>query len=88
LLEIDVSGSGSIINIFENAIKVFALGSEMVALTETILRELDVIGIKGVINLIINLSVGIKKIMFLTGSSSLHEFQQINICRKRNRIEK
>ncbi len=74
-------GSGGIKNYYD-ASKAFALGSDIVASAGIILKELNKSGVDGVINLIINLFIGIKKIMFLTGSSSIHELQQNKICRK------
>ena len=74
--------SGGIDN-FVDAAKSLALGADMFASARTILKTLDQSGVEGVINLIENWFAGIKKIMFLTGSSSIIELQQNKILRKK-----
>lgn len=74
-------GSGGITT-FDDAAKAIALGADLVASAGAILKILDSSGVRGVINFIINLFVGIKKIMFLTGSSTTKELQQNRIIRK------
>lgn len=74
-------GSGGIIT-FDDAAKAIALGSDLVASAGTILKILESSGVSGVINFIINLFIGIKKIMFLTGSSTIEELQTNKIIRK------
>ncbi|MCF6269532.1 MAG: type 2 isopentenyl-diphosphate Delta-isomerase [Melioribacteraceae bacterium] len=74
-------GSGGI-STFDDAAKAIALGADIVASAGTILKTLDSSGVGGVINFIINLFIGIKKIMFLTGSSTILELQQNKILRK------
>ncbi len=74
-------GSGGI-STFDDAAKAIALGADIVASAGTILKTLDSSGVGGVINFIINLFIGIKKIMFLTGSSTIKELQQNKILRK------
>jgi isopentenyl-diphosphate delta-isomerase len=71
-------GSGGINN-FDDAAKAIALGADMVASAITILKTLDSKGVEGVIDFIINLFAGIKKIMFLTGSATLTELQKNKI---------
>lgn len=73
-------GSGGITT-FDDAAKAIALGADIVASAGSILKTLDSEGVKGVIDFIINLFVGIKKIMFLTGSSSIKELQTNKILR-------
>jgi len=74
-------GSGGI-STFDDVAKAIALGADMVASAGTILKTLDSSGVRGVINYIVNLFIGIKKIMFLTGSDSLKELQANKILRK------
>ena len=74
-------GSGGI-STFDDVAKAIALGADMVASAGTILKTLDSSGVRGVINYIVNLFIGIKKIMFLTGSDSLKELQANKILSK------
>ena len=74
-------GSGGIDN-FVNAAKSLALGSDMFASARMILKTVNQSGVEGVINLIENWFDGIRKIMFLTGSTSISELQQNKILRK------
>ncbi len=74
-------GSGGI-STFDDAAKALALGADMIASAGTILKILDSSGVRGVIDYIINLFIGIKKIMFLTGSSTINELQTKKILRK------
>ncbi len=74
-------GSGGLTT-FDEAAKALALGADIVASAGTILKTLESSGVRGVIEFIINLFIGIKKIMFLTGSSSIKELQENKIMRK------
>jgi isopentenyl-diphosphate delta-isomerase len=74
-------GSGGI-NSSLDAAKAFALGADYVASARTILKQLDKNGIDGVVNLIIEWFVAIKKIMFLTGSMTLKDLQKNKLVRK------
>ena len=74
--------SGGIDN-FVDAAKSLALGADMFASARMILKTLDQSGVEGVINLIENWFAGIKKIMFLTDSTSIIELQQNKILRKK-----
>lgn len=73
--------SGGIDN-FIDAAKSLAVGSDMFASARMILKTVNQSGVQGVINLIENWFDGIKKIMFLTGSSSIAELHQNKILRK------
>ncbi len=74
-------GSGGINSALEAA-KAFALGADYVASARTILKQLDKNGIDGVVTLILEWFVAIKKIMFLTGSMTLKDFQKNKLIRK------
>ena len=74
-------GSGGINSAVEAA-KAFALGSDFVASARTVLKQLDINGVEGVNNLIIDWFDTIKKIMFLTGSNSLNELRKKKLIRR------
>jgi len=74
-------GSGGINNAIDAA-KAFALGADYVASARIILKQLDVKGIDGVKKLVYNWFETIRKIMFLTGSSSLKEIRKNKLFRK------
>ena len=74
-------GSGGI-NSAIDAAKAFALGADYVASARIILKQLDAKGIDGVKKLVYNWFETIRKIMFLTGSSSLKEIRRNKIIRK------
>ena len=74
--------SGGIDN-FVDAAKSLALGADMFASARMILKTLDQSGVEGVIKLIVNWFAGIKKIMYLTGSTNIVELQQNKILRKK-----
>lgn len=74
-------GSGGINSSLEAA-KAFALGADYVASARVILKQLDQYGVDGVINLIHDWFVEIRKIMFLTGSNSLKDLKKNKIIRK------
>ena len=74
-------GSGGINSGIEAA-KAFALGSDYVASARMILKELNSAGVDGVKKLIIDWFEEIRKIMFLTDSESIKEFQKAKILRK------
>jgi len=71
------------INNFVDAAKSLALGADMIASARMILKSLDQSGVEGVIKLIENWFTGIKKIMYLTGSTNIVEIQQNKILRKK-----
>lgn len=75
-----IIGSGGITT-FDESAKAIALGADFIASAGIILKTLDASGIRGVIEFIINLFVGIKKIMYLTGSFSLLDLQKEKIHR-------
>lgn len=72
--------SGGIDN-FIDAAKSLALGSDMFASARMILQTVNQSGVQGTINLIEKWFDGIKKIMFLTGSSNIAELQKNKILR-------
>jgi len=74
-------GSGGIDN-FVDAGKSLALGADMVASARTILKTVEDSGVDGVIELVEKWFNGIRKIMFLTGSKNIKEFQENKILRK------
>jgi len=74
-------GSGGVSSSIDAA-KALSLGADIVASARIILQELNKNGRDGTKNLIINWFDTIKKIMFLTGSSSLKEFRKNKIIRK------
>jgi isopentenyl-diphosphate delta-isomerase len=74
-------GSGGIDN-FVDAAKSLALGADMVASARTILKAVEDSGVDGVIELVKKWFNGIRKIMFLTGSKNIKEFQENKILRK------
>jgi isopentenyl-diphosphate delta-isomerase len=74
-------GSGGI-NSAVDAAKAFALGADFVASARIILKQLDAIGVEGVINLITGWFETIKKIMFLTGSESLKDLKKNKLLRR------
>src|SRR5690606_32774615 len=76
-------GSGGINSSFDAA-KALALGADMVASARIILQELDKNGAEGVISLVKDWFDTIRKIMYLTGSSALHEFQKNKLVKKEN----
>jgi isopentenyl-diphosphate delta-isomerase len=76
-------GSGGINSGIEAA-KAFALGSDIVASARIILQELNRNGAEGVVKLINDWFDAIRKIMYLTGSSSLNELRKNKIAKKEN----
>ena len=74
-------GSGGI-NSTVDAAKAFALGSDFIASARTVLKQLDLAGVNGVVELVTSWFNFIKKIMFLTGSQTLNEFRKNKIIRK------
>jgi len=76
-------GSGGINSGIEAA-KAFALGSDIVASAKVILQELDKNGAEGVVKLVNQWFDTIRKIMYLTGSSSLRELRKNKIIEKEN----
>jgi len=76
-------GSGGI-NSGVDAAKAFALGADYVASARTILKQLDSKGIDGVKKTIADWFEIIRKIMFLTGSSSMKELRKNKLIRKEN----
>ena len=76
-------GSGGI-NSGVEAAKAFALGSDMVASARIILQELNENGAEGVVKLVNQWFNTVRKIMYLTGSSSLQELRKNKIIEKEN----
>jgi len=76
-------GSGGINSSFDAA-KALGLGADMVASARIILQELNKNGAEGVINLINEWFETIRKIMYLTGSSTLQEFKKNKLVKKEN----
>jgi isopentenyl-diphosphate delta-isomerase len=76
-------GSGGINSGIEAA-KAFALGSDIVASARIILQELNRNGAEGVVKLINDWFDTIRKIVYLTGSSSLNELRKNKIAKKEN----
>ena len=76
-------GSGGI-NSGVDAAKAIALGADYVASARTILKQLDSNGIDGVKKTIADWFEIIRKIMFLTGSSSMKELRKNKLIRKEN----
>jgi len=74
-------GSGGISEA-EDAAKAFALGADMTASARTMLKQLDKNGIDGVEKLILQWFETLRKILFLTGSSSIEELRRGKIIRK------
>ena len=74
-------GSGGINTAIDSA-KAFALGADYVASARIILKQLDTKGVEGVKKLVYNWFETIRKIMFLTGSSSLKEIRRNKLFRK------
>ncbi|MHB8578834.1 MAG: type 2 isopentenyl-diphosphate Delta-isomerase [Ignavibacteriaceae bacterium] len=74
-------GSGGINNAIDMA-KAFALGAEITASARTVLIQLDKNGVEGVISLVKEWFEILRKILFLTGSSSLAELQNKKLVRK------
>lgn len=74
-------GSGGISSSIDAA-KALSLGADLVASARIILQELDKKGKDGVKKLIANWFDTVKKVMFLTGSSSLKELKKNKIIRK------
>ncbi len=74
-------GSGGITNALDSA-KAFALGADITASAITVLKKLDKNGIEGVIKLITEWFDTLKKILFLTGSSSIEDLRKGKIIRK------
>jgi len=74
-------GSGGINNAFDMA-KAYALGADLTASARIILQILDKEGVKGVCKLIESWFETVKKIMFLTGSSSLNELRKNKLIKK------
>ena len=70
-------GSGGVNSAFDAA-KALALGADIAASARTILKELNINGVEGVIKLVENWFDVIRKIMFLTGSKNLKEFRDRN----------
>jgi len=75
--------SGGINNEFEIA-KALALGADLTASARSVLKALFNGGVPGVFTLIHNRFQGVKKIMFLTGSSSLKELNRSKLCLRKN----
>ncbi|RPI66258.1 MAG: type 2 isopentenyl-diphosphate Delta-isomerase, partial [Ignavibacteriales bacterium] len=61
-----------------------ALGADMTASARIILQELNKNGAEGVIRLINDWFDKVRKVMYLTGSSSLQEFKKNKIVKKEN----
>lgn len=76
-------GSGGINSGIEAA-KALALGADMVASARILLLKLNKNGSIGVVKLINNWFDTIRKVMYLTGSSSLQEFKRNKIVKKEN----
>lgn len=76
-------GSGGINSPIDMA-KAFALGSDYTASARIVLQELDKKGTDGVIDLIENWFEVLKKVMFLTGSSSLKQLRDKKLIKKEN----
>ncbi|RPI72443.1 MAG: type 2 isopentenyl-diphosphate Delta-isomerase [Ignavibacteriales bacterium] len=76
-------GSGGI-NSPMDAAKSLALGADMTASARIILQELNKNGAEGVIRLINDWFDKVRKVMYLTGSSSLQEFKKNKIVKKEN----
>jgi isopentenyl-diphosphate delta-isomerase len=74
-------GSGGI-NSGIDAAKAFALGADYVASARIILKSLDGNGIEGVKNLVHSWFETIRKIMFLTGSSSIKDLRKKKLIRR------
>lgn len=74
-------GSGGI-NSGYDAAKAFALGADLTASARIILQELNKNGSDGVIELITNWFDTVRKIMYLTGSSSLSELKKNKLIEK------
>jgi isopentenyl-diphosphate delta-isomerase len=74
-------GSGGINSAIDVA-KAFALGADYVASARIILKQLDAEGVEGVKKLVYNWFETIRKIMFLTGSSSLKDIRKNKLFRK------
>lgn len=72
--------SGGIEN-FVDITKSLALGADLVGSARSILKVVETFGIIGVIDLINSWVIGIKKIMFLTGSRTLEELKEEKIIR-------
>ncbi len=75
-------GSGGINTPFDSA-KAMALGSDLTASARKILHQLNQNGVEGVIDFINDWFNDIKKIMFLTGSKSLKDFNKQKIILKK-----
>lgn len=74
-------GSGGINSAVDMA-KAFALGADIIASARTILIQLDKNGIDGVISLIREWFEVVRKILYLTGSSSISDLQNHKLIRK------
>ena len=74
-------GSGGINNAVDMA-KTFALGADIAGSARTVLIKLKENGAEGVVNMIVDWFEIVKKIMFLTGSSSIKELAKNKIIRK------
>ncbi|MHC1738615.1 MAG: type 2 isopentenyl-diphosphate Delta-isomerase [Ignavibacteriaceae bacterium] len=75
--------SGGISNEFEIA-KALALGADLTASARPVLKALFNGGVPGVFTMIHNQFQGVKKIMFLTGSSSLKELNRSKLILRKN----
>ena len=73
-------GSGGINTSFDAA-KALALGSDCVASARIVFHELNYRGINGVIKLVNSWFDDIRKILYLTGSSSLEEFDKSKLIK-------
>lgn len=76
-------GSGGINSAVEAA-KAFALGADMAASARTVLNELIENGAEGVVGMVDGWFETIRKIMYLTGSTSLGELRKNKITEKEN----
>ncbi|QQS38173.1 MAG: type 2 isopentenyl-diphosphate Delta-isomerase [Ignavibacteriales bacterium] len=74
-------GSGGI-STAEECAKAIALGADMTASARPILQALDKTGVDGVTSLIKSWFEDLKKIMFLTGSKSIKDFQKNKLIRR------
>lgn len=70
------------INNFDDVAKSIALGADITASARTVLKTLHNHGTDGVISFIIDLFENVKKIMYLTGSSTVGDLQKINLIKK------
>jgi len=76
-------GSGGVNSGFDAA-KAFALGADIVASARKILITLNKYKVEGVINLVKDWFEMVRKIMYLTGSSTLRELRKNKLIEKEN----